>query len=202
MKSSIRLLVGMLALLSFLAFQGAPAAEDAKAKAQGLQKTTENDHYNWFTINNIFNWYGNTEMCGNIVECSQGELHLKEEHSMVEVLDEQDRPCGPGESGRLVCTGFGNDAFPLIRYEVGDRVTLAKEQAARCGRGGTIVETIEGRVEDYIFTPDGRMVGRRFTSFSGSGFAGLLGELSNQAVTSRRVPFGTALSLEKSRGSH
>lgn len=108
----------------------------------------------------VSNWYGNTEMCANIVECEKGELHLKLEHSFVEVLDDRDFPAGPGESGRLVCTGFGNDAFPLIRYEVGDRVKLARDQSSRCGRGGVIVESIEGRMEDYIFTPDGRMVGR------------------------------------------
>ncbi len=108
----------------------------------------------------LFNWYGNAEMCANIVECEMGELHLKLEHSFVEVLDERNAPCSPGERGRLVCTGFGNSAFPLIRYEVGDRVTLAAQQTSRCGRGGLLVASIEGRVEDYIFTPDGRMVGR------------------------------------------
>jgi phenylacetate-CoA ligase len=108
----------------------------------------------------VFNWYGNAEMCANIVECEKGELHLKLEHSHVEVLDDSGAPSPPGETGRLVCTGFGNDAFPLIRYDVGDRVKLARDQSSRCGRGGVILESIEGRMEDYIFTPDGRMVGR------------------------------------------
>lgn len=108
----------------------------------------------------VFNWYGNSEMCANITECEHGELHLKLEHSYVEVLDAANRPCGPGETGRLVCTGFGNDAFPLIRYDTGDFVTLAATQESRCGRGGVLVESIEGRMEDYIVTPEGRAVGR------------------------------------------
>ncbi|MGD9874769.1 MAG: phenylacetate--CoA ligase family protein [Kiritimatiellia bacterium] len=108
----------------------------------------------------VFNWYGNTEICANIVECECGEMHMKLEHSFVEVLNDDDKPCGPGETGRLVCTGFGNPAFPLIRYEVGDVVTLSAKQEPACGRAGILVDKVLGRVEDYILTPDGRMVGR------------------------------------------
>jgi len=108
----------------------------------------------------VFNWYGNTEICANIVECECGELHMKLEHSYVEVLNDENKPCSPGETGRLVCTGFGNPAFPLVRYEIGDVVTLSGIQQAACGRGGILVEKVLGRVEDYIVTPDGRLVGR------------------------------------------
>jgi phenylacetate-CoA ligase len=34
------------------------------------------------------------------------------------------------------------------------------EQACDCGRGGTIIERVVGRTEDYVLTPDGRLVGR------------------------------------------
>jgi phenylacetate-CoA ligase len=108
----------------------------------------------------VFNWYGNTEMCSNIVECEQGDLHLKMEHSFVEILNDRDEPCRPGESGRLVCTGFGNLAFPLIRYDIGDTVQLAAGQASRCGRGGILIDRVAGRLEDYVITPDGRLIGR------------------------------------------
>jgi phenylacetate-CoA ligase len=115
----------------------------------------------------VFNWYGNSEMCANIVECEYGEMHLKLEHSFVEVLDVENRPCKPGASGRLICTGFGNHAFPLIRYEIGDVVTLSPETTSRCGRGGTLVTAVEGRTEDYIVTPDGKLVGRLDHLFKG-----------------------------------
>lgn len=108
----------------------------------------------------VFNWYGNSEMVANIVECEKGELHLKYEHSYIEILNENNKECIPGETGRIVSTGFGNDAFPLIRYEVGDCVTVAKNQTSKCGRGGLLIERIEGREEDYIVTPDGKLVGR------------------------------------------
>lgn len=108
----------------------------------------------------LLNWYGNTEMVANIVECDQGELHLKHEHSFNEILDIHDQPCRAGETGRLVCTGFGNHAFPLIRYDIGDAVTIAADQRSKCGRNGLLIERVEGRTEDYILTPDGRFIGR------------------------------------------
>jgi phenylacetate-CoA ligase len=108
----------------------------------------------------VFNLYGNTEKCAYIIECEKGELHLKLEHSAVEILNDRDEPSKPGESGRIVSTCFGNRAFPLIRYDVGDVVTISENLTPACGRGGVLIEKIVGRVEDYIVTPDGRFVGR------------------------------------------
>lgn len=108
----------------------------------------------------VFNLYGNTEKCAYIIECEKGELHLKLEHSAVEILNERDEPCRAGESGRIVSTCFGNLAFPLIRYDLGDAVTISENQVSMCGRGGVLIEKIVGRIEDYIVTPDGRFVGR------------------------------------------
>lgn len=108
----------------------------------------------------VFNWYGNTELCGNIVECEFGELHLKYEHSSLEVIKDDGEHASPGESGRLICTGFGNSVFPLIRYDVGDRVTISREQRCECGRGGLLIDSVEGRKEDYVVTADGRKIGR------------------------------------------
>ncbi len=108
----------------------------------------------------VFNWYGNSEMCGHITQCEKGRLHVRHEHSFLEVVHPDGTPCGPGETGHIVATGFHNPAFPLIRYRVGDEVTLSREDACPCGRGGVLVERIEGRKEDYVVTADGRLVGR------------------------------------------
>lgn len=108
----------------------------------------------------VFNWYGNTELCANIVECEYGELHLKHEHSFVEILDDNNKEVTPGQRGRLICTGFGNTAFPLIRYDVGDIVTVSENQSPVCGRGGLLIDSIEGRAEDYIVGAHGQLIGR------------------------------------------
>ena len=102
-------------------------------------------------------WYGNTEMCANIVECEQGGIHGRLEHSFMEVVDETGAPV---REGHLVSTGFGNSAFPLVRYDTGDIVRLSDRQECNCGRGGLLFESVIGRTEDYVVTPEGRLVGR------------------------------------------
>jgi phenylacetate-CoA ligase len=108
----------------------------------------------------VFNWYGNAEMCANIVECEKGELHLKQEHSYVEILNDQNKSAQFEEPGRLICTAFGNKLFGLIRYDIGDHVSVSKNQNSKCGRSGLLIEHIEGRSENYIVTPDGKFIGR------------------------------------------
>jgi phenylacetate-CoA ligase len=97
----------------------------------------------------VFNWYGNTEMSANIIQCAAGNLHERLDYGFLELLDD----------GSMVATGFNNPAMPLIRYRVGDRATR-KAGACPCGCAFPLIERIEGRNEDYIRTPDGRCIGR------------------------------------------
>ena len=49
--------------------------------------------------------------------------------------------------------------MPLLRYRIGDVGTKAK-QPCPCGRAGETFLSVDGRLEDYVATPDGRLVGR------------------------------------------
>jgi phenylacetate-CoA ligase len=104
----------------------------------------------------VFNWYGQTELTCNIVECERGRLHARTDYGFLEVL----------EDGSMVCTGLNNMAMPLIRYRTGDRARLG-EGTCECGRPFPLVEEIEGRVEDYVVTPEGYLVGRLDHLFKG-----------------------------------
>ncbi len=108
----------------------------------------------------VYNWYGNTEMCANVVECEKSKMHLKYEHSFVEILNDKNEECKPGETGRLICTNFSNKAFPIIRYDIGDIVKVSEKQECDCGRGGIIVDFVQGRIEDYVITKDNKKIGR------------------------------------------
>ena len=108
----------------------------------------------------VYEWYGQVELTVNLHECDHHRLHVKEEYGFLELLKDDGTDAGPGEMGTVVATGWGNKAFPLIRYNTGDNMILAKQQQCRCGRGGRIIEEIVGRDDDFILTPEGRYVGR------------------------------------------
>ena len=98
--------------------------------------------------------YGMAEGAANISECEQGRLHVDEDFSAVEFLAAE-------EAGvyRVIGTNFTNPATPLVRYDVGDRVRLGA-RGCGCGRPGRVVESIDGRSEDYLWLSDGTRLGR------------------------------------------
>jgi phenylacetate-CoA ligase len=100
--------------------------------------------------------YAATEQCVSITECEQHNYHVDMEFGAVEFVAIEGLPANVR---RIVCTGFRNPAMPLIRYSIGDIATL-KEGMCPCGRKAPMVERIDGRIESYICTPDGRQLGR------------------------------------------
>ena len=107
-----------------------------------------------------FEEYSSVENCVLITECEQGSLHLSVDFGWAEILDEHDQPVPPGETGRIVCTGFANEVQPLVRYVVGDVGGFAKSPCP-CGRDHLpTMLPIEGRIEDIVYGPDGRQVVR------------------------------------------
>jgi phenylacetate-CoA ligase len=105
----------------------------------------------------VYNWYGQTEMTCNIVECREGRLHLRTDYGYLEVDDE----------GVMIGTGLNNRAMPLVRYRTSDRVQL-KTGVCGCGCAFPLVARLEGRTEDYIVTRDGFLVGRLDHIFKGA----------------------------------
>jgi len=108
--------------------------------------------------------YGQVEGVSMAMECGEGRLHLVPEVGIVEILDEDGRPCPPGEVGEMVATGLINDGMPFLRYRTGDFAAYATDQRCPCGSNHPIIESLEGRVDDYLVTADGRHVGRLSTA--------------------------------------
>ena len=100
--------------------------------------------------------YGATEMVGFISECERHRYHVEMEFGIVELLP---LPDGPANVRRIVCTGLHNPVMPLIRYNSGDLATVS-DRPCDCGRASPVVERIDGRIESYVMTPDGRQLGR------------------------------------------
>jgi phenylacetate-CoA ligase len=105
----------------------------------------------------IFDRYGTSEFVVSMTGCTEGRLHLDMEFGIVEIDVQEETE--NFVRGPLLVTGLGNDATPFIRYRVGDVGTRSKHACA-CGRPGDVFLDVDGRVEDYVVTPDGRWVGR------------------------------------------
>ena len=70
----------------------------------------------------LYPHYGSRECgLGGAVTCSAFEgMHLRENHIIPEIIDEQGNVLPEGEWGELVLTTIGLEAMPLIRYRTGD----------------------------------------------------------------------------------
>lgn len=108
----------------------------------------------------VIDTYGQAEFVCAASECTEGHLHLWPEVGVQELYKlNTDEPIGMDQTGRLICTGLLNFGMPLIRYELGDTAVFGNFQSScLCGRTLPIIGGIEGRTEDAIITPDGRVV--------------------------------------------
>lgn len=98
----------------------------------------------------IYNGYSLAEFVAFISECSEGTLHLSSEYGIVEYQ----KINGSDDKYELIATTLFNYAMPLIRYKTGDIVTLSAKRQCACGRNLPIIESIEGRRDNMLITPD------------------------------------------------
>jgi phenylacetate-coenzyme A ligase PaaK-like adenylate-forming protein len=102
----------------------------------------------------VANGYAATEVGVMGQECAHiAGVHLAEDLSLYEIVDEHNRPVPAGVAGaRMLVTTLTNPTLPLIRYELTDIVTLA---AGSCPCGSPLVRiaAIEGRREEVLHFP-------------------------------------------------
>ena len=105
----------------------------------------------------LADFYGCTESGLIAVQCAACDAyHPADRHLVLEILDDDDRPAGPGDMGRIVVTPLFNRAMPLIRYETGDYAVLAESN--ECPRSPLAIKSIVGREKNLFKLPDGRKV--------------------------------------------
>lgn len=111
----------------------------------------------------VFDRYGCREVGHIASECREHDgLHISADRLLLEVVDDEDRPCAPGDTGRMLVTDLDNFGMPLIRYDIGDRAVVAERRVCACGRGLPMLENVEGRTLEIVVTPDGRKIGGTF----------------------------------------
>lgn len=107
----------------------------------------------------VFQTYGAGEVHQVGMQCQAKRYHVLTRSCLTEILDDNDRPVRPGETGQVVVTDLTNLATPFIRYRIGDLATLAPD-ACTCGWQSPCWTEIVGRVDDQLKTPEGRWIGR------------------------------------------
>jgi len=114
--------------------------EDMRGQIEGFFKTK------------MYNQYASSEGAPFIYECINNNLHIELQSGVFEVLNENDKSTN---SGRLVVTSFTTNGTPLIRYDIGDNITLEGEgKRCSCGNDNPLVKEILGRINDYVYSPE------------------------------------------------
>jgi phenylacetate-CoA ligase len=97
----------------------------------------------------VSNSYGASEFLSLASECDCGCLHLNSDWAILEPVDERGRAVPAGEAGATtLLTNLANHLQPLIRYDLGDRVTLRSRPCA-CGSHLPVID-VQGRSDDTL----------------------------------------------------
>ncbi|MCI0503242.1 AMP-binding protein [Candidatus Micrarchaeota archaeon] len=104
----------------------------------------------------VRNLYGLNEMGWVGWECPNGSMHVHPDSAIVEIVDDEGNALPLGKKGNIIITSLWRHSMPFIRYWTGDTASLGEK--CGCGRGGQVLENLEGRCNDYITLPSGRLV--------------------------------------------
>jgi len=108
----------------------------------------------------VLNSYGSSEFLAIASDCAHGRLHLNGDWVILEPVDAQGRAVPAGTAGdTTLLTNLANHAQPLVRYDIGDRVTIDPAPCP-CGSHLPAIE-VQGRCDDIIRVPGTH--GRRVT---------------------------------------
>ncbi len=98
----------------------------------------------------VYDQYASSEGAPFVMECSHQTLHMDLSSGVFEHF---------GEGDEVLVTSFTTYATPLIRYRIGDSMVFAPEgTTCPCGMQSPIVESIQGRRLDFLYTPEGARV--------------------------------------------
>lgn len=96
--------------------------------------------------------YNASEATPLSLPCRLGRMHVNSDWFIVEPVDGEGNAVPPGRrSDTVLVTNLANYVQPLIRYELGDSVTLATD-ACPCG-SPLVTITVEGRTDEILRVP-------------------------------------------------
>lgn len=104
----------------------------------------------------VTDFYGTSECSLVAWECGRcGRYHTSDDSVIVELIREDGVPAAPGEEGEVILTVLHSHAMPFLRLRLGDLARRPLEPRDCAIRFGAI-ESVEGRVIDYLRFPGGQ----------------------------------------------
>ena len=98
----------------------------------------------------LYTNYASTEMQSSFNECEeQCGAHHKPDLTIVEFLDDQNRPVKEGETGEITITTLGVEGMPMVRFKTGD-ICVHFDEPCACGRNSLRLGPIIGRKGQMI----------------------------------------------------
>jgi phenylacetate-coenzyme A ligase PaaK-like adenylate-forming protein len=86
---------------------------------------------------------------------TRGGMHVNADWAILEVVDDDNLPVPDGEKGaKVLITNLANHVQPIIRYEIGDIVTMATKPC-ECGSNLPLIEGIDGRDSEMFWIESG-----------------------------------------------
>jgi phenylacetate-CoA ligase len=101
----------------------------------------------------LFDEYSSEELGSIATQCPHGNYHVCAESLVIEVVDDEGRPCKPGEIGRVVATDIANFASAMLRYEIRDYAEVG--EPCGCKRVLPTLKRIVGRERNMMVLPGG-----------------------------------------------
>lgn len=115
----------------------------------------------------VYDQYASSEGAPFVTECPHQVLHMELASGVFEHLEGSDE---------VLVTSFTTYGTPLIRYRIGDRMVFASpDKTCPCGLKAPIVESIEGRQLDFLYTPERAKI-------NGGNVANLLKNMPNVVI--------------------
>lgn len=140
-----------------------PELPPIKAALLGSEPCSENqrDRIEAAFRTRVYTWYGHSERVVLGGECEHSQVyHAFPAYGVLEIIREDGEPCGVGEQGEIVGTGFLNRSLPLIRYRTDD-YAVKESHDCQCGRCWDRFSRVMGRR-----SLEGVLVGRNGTRIS------------------------------------
>lgn len=109
----------------------------------------------------IRNLYGGRELATMACQSADGgPLDVLRPWVFLEIVDENGKPAGPGQSGRLIWTSTICRGTPFLRFDVGDLGAAAATH--RNESGISAIDELHGRTAGLLKLPNGRTINNIF----------------------------------------